>query len=84
MTDTPLLDKFSRADLTPTRPAALKAYDLVCAERDRLRTDKAELVAALKDLFRETNQHATGDCKGLLLACKNASAIIAKAKGETP
>ena len=59
-------------------PVAL-ALNKLAAERDRLRTANKELIAALKDLFRETNQHATGDCKGLLLACKNASAIIAKA-----
>jgi len=37
---------------------------------------KKELLAALIELLKETNQHAIGNCPKLLSACKHATAII--------
>jgi hypothetical protein len=38
------------------------------------------LLESLKELLTETDQHATGDCKRLLEACKTARTLIAKAE----
>ena len=73
------------------RHPTLKAYDLVAAERDRLKALNADLGRALEGLedytskaINEINDQDTGWYYQLIAATQKARAILAKAKRETP
>ena len=56
------------------------SHGALAAEIVDLRKGNAELLAALRGLLQETDQHAVGGCHKLHDACAAARAAIAKAE----